>query len=308
MSRSTRVGGVFATALYIIFVALSAGCGSPEEGGVEGPSVDSGAEDDGLLEDDGGIGEDSSPEDVGPGDTGVVDAAPQDTGPEDTGPEDPGPVDAGPKDVGKPDIGKPDIGKPDSGPTDTKGALCAGYVNKFKTSADAARKCKTSFSCTDLAAAGVGCKACEVFYSHDTPGLVQAVHDVSSESTQKKCDPACPKLCVDPTKHVGVCGGDGTCTFDAPSCQDMEKRFALVAAAAHKCKVDTDCAFQAQVGLPCGCGEYLNIKTMGPGKPLFRYAKMLVMVYNQQKCFSGACACPEFNKAKCVSGMCVSLK
>lgn len=280
----------------LLCLVLIVGCGSPDEGGIEGPSVDSGAGADVTIEEDAGVAEDTGPEDAGPEDTGPEDTGPQDTGPEDTGPEDTGPVDTGPVDAGPVDTGP----KPP-----TQDEICKGYSDQFSAVAAAAKKCATPYSCTDLAAAGMGCKSCETFYSHDDASKVQAVHDVSSESTQKKCQPACPKQCIDPDKHVGVCK-DGGCTFDAPSCQEIEKRFKTVVTQAMKCSEDAECKFQAQASLPCGCGAFMNIKTMGPNKPLFRYAKMLVTVYNAQKCFTGACACPSYSKATCDNGVCVS--
>ncbi|GEM_PF-3414239 len=295
--------------LLIAFAATAlVACGAPEDGGVSGASVDAGGGGDGSLggDDDTAVADnDTGPQDVGAVDTGPEDsgATVADTGPEDTGPEDTGPEDTGPIDAGAPDLGPPDTGPKDAGP----GALCNGYAEKFTGVANAARQCKTPFSCTELAAGGSACPGCELFYSHDDMAKVQGVHDVASEAKQKKCAPKCPSKCADPDKDVGVCAS-GSCTFDAPDCKEIEKRFKLAIDEAHKCTSDAECSFQAQTSLPCGCGAYLNVKTMGPGKNLFRYAKMLVTVYNKKKCFSGACACPEFNAGKCVKGKCESYK
>ncbi len=302
--------GVSMRNLPIAFVLVSLlACGSSEEGGVSGEPIP-GGDDGGLVAD---AQADTGTVDAGPEDAGPEDTGPEDTGAHDAGPEDTGPVDAGPEDTGPEDTGPVDTGPPDTGPKDTQGALCADYTTKFLGAADAAKKCKSQFSCTELAPACMGCKTCENYYSGDAPGA-QPVWDVSSEATQKKCPAGKPATeCVDPLKHVGVCAMSsdpnkgGTCTHDAPKCGELEKRAKAAIDEGMKCTADSECAFQAQTSLPCGCGAFMNIKTIGPGKPLMKYLQMLVKVYNAKKCFNGQCSCPSFSKAVCEKGVCKSL-
>lgn len=305
MRRSVRL------VLFALVPFGLAGCGTSEQGDLSSPASAPG--DAGLLADadDGGVdvtaadvpqdaaeaAEAGAAQDIAEPDAATPDVpdAAEVTAQPDTAPAADtatAPIDAGPHDAGT--------------SADTGSSQCADYASKFLATQSAARKCTSPFACTELAPAGMACHDCETYYTNEGTGA-QPVWDISAEAKQKKCAAMCPTGgCVDPTVHVGICTA-GQCGHDAPSCDELEKRAAAAIQQGTKCTADADCNFQAQTSLPCGCAAFLNGKTIGPAKPLMRYVQMLVKVYNAKKCFSGACACPQFNKAVCEAGICKSL-
>jgi hypothetical protein len=116
----------------------------------------------------------------------------------------------------------------------------------------------------------------------------------------------CGSGCANMATQVGVCSA-GQCATKELSCKELDSAASAALAEGAKCKADSDCAFKVSNTLGCGCPTFVNITTMGPGKPLFSYMKMLVLAYKAKVCVpETSCACPDPNTAKCVAGVCIA--
>ncbi len=219
-----------------------------------------------------------------------------------------GATDAGPVDTKVPPV---DAGKaadtatgPDAG-WNNESNICKTALTQFDDLQAKALQCDTPFQCTKPGPEGVGCP-CERYYSYKTFDY-QNLSDVSSAALKKGCLGKClPEPCAPMAPLVGVCQG-GTCyDYDAP-CKELDEMAALAVTEGVKCTKDEQCVFGANVDLKCGCSQFLNMDTMGPGKPLFGYMMMLVQAYTFKGCAKGVeCGCLLPLKATCKAGVCVT--
>ncbi len=298
MSRYARVRRIL---LSLLCVASLVGCGDDEAitgpGGAAGEVIPfDGAVADvgfdaGIIEVDAGASEaDVDPTDGAGGtqDAGVIDtgSSSMDTGPK----HPPAPVDAGPQDTGPP-------------PPDP--ALCALKKSQFLGIQAEALKCDTPFQCTKLAPKAMACP-CERYYSTRTFAY-QNLADISNEAKKMGCKGDCPDgPCPNMDVLVGVCKVGGCIDYDA-TCKELDEFATLALAEGVKCKLDSECVFAANNDLKCGCSQFYNLKTVGPGKPLFWYMMMLVKAYTAKGCGKNfQCACPMPKSAKCVAGVCAT--
>ncbi len=188
---------------------------------------------------------------------------------------------------------------------DTSADPCAVKLSQFADLKAKALACATPFDCYQGAAADGKCQTCQRHYngkSADTQNLV----DMSAVLLSSGCGAMCGSGCANMATQVGVCSA-GQCATKELSCKELDVAASAALAEGAKCKADSDCAFKVSNTLGCGCPTFVNITTMGPGKPLFNYMKMLVLAYKAKVCVpETSCACPDPNSAKCVAGVCVA--
>ncbi len=225
--------------------------------------------------------EDAGVHDGGVGRTSLLDAGRQ---------HEPEPVDAGPKDVG---------------PSPPDPALCVEKNSQFLVTQAEALKCDTPFQCTKLAPREMACP-CERYYSTRTFAY-QNLADLSNEAKNMGCKGKCPPgPCANMDVLIGVCKVGGCIDYDA-TCKELDAFATLALTEGAKCSMDSECVFAANNDLKCGCSQFYNLKTVGPGKPLFWYMMMLVKAYTAKGCGKNfQCACPSPKSAKCVAGVCVT--
>ena len=234
----------------------------------------------------------------------LADASPADTAPA----PDAGPPDAGPPDTGTPDTGAPDT-KPDTAKPDAAGDPCPAKVAAYLATRQAALSCNTFWECTVEAPDGPACP-CQVHYSSaNLKG--QSVVDAEADFKKSGCKAGtCSAPCLDPVKSVGLCQASGVgasaCKTTVPTCKELDALATKTLQEGANCTADADCGFKVSNTLGCGCPTFVNLKTMGPGKPLFVFMIQLVQSYKAQACTSDvACSCPNPNSATCVAGKCM---
>ncbi len=256
-------------------------------------SEDGGAKADGKVAD-GAVGQDGSQGSVGL--DGVTDPS-----------DDPDAAQA--KDGGTAPVGTADAAGADgsSGAADMSAATpaCQTSLSQFDVLKAKALSCDTLFQCTRLGPEGLGCP-CERYYSIKTFDY-QNLKDVSVVAAKKGCKGSClPEPCAPKAPQIGVCEA-GSCIDYEPTCGELDSMATLALTEGLKCTSDAQCVFGANVDLKCGCSQYLNMETVGPGKPLFWYMMMLVEAYNALGCGAGVeCACLQPVKATCKCGNCVT--
>lgn len=257
------------------------------------------------------VGKDSAPE------TAVADAAvevaPEDIGADaatDTAVADVPPVDVAPADVPKPDVPPADVPPADVAPADVAKPdvvqdACATKIAQFDALKAKALACSTPFECYKPGPADGKCQTCQRHYngnSADSQNLV----DMAAVLKTGGCGSDCGIGCNNMSTQVGVCGG-GQCATKELTCKELDSAAAAALAEGAKCSADADCTFKVSNTLACGCPTFVNVKTMGPAKPLFNYMKMLVLAYKAKLCTAETtCACPDPNTAKCVAGVCIA--
>jgi hypothetical protein len=209
------------------------------------------------------------------------------------------PVDVAPADVPKTDTAPADTGKPDVPVGDPCLAKSQQYAEAFKK----ALQCQNFWECWEKAPVAPTC--CNNFVSGE--GVVaNNCRDLEAEWKKLGCKASCaPSQCPDlDTAYIGLCKVN-QCAMVAPTCKELETYATQALTEGAKCKADSECTFKASNTLGCGCPTYVNVTTMGPGKPLFKFMTQLAKVYNAKKCTTDvACACPNPNSAKCVGGAC----
>ncbi len=183
--------------------------------------------------------------------------------------------------------------------------MCQTKLSQYQQLQAKALSCDTPFQCTQLGPEGLGCP-CQRYYSIKTFDY-QNLADVSAEALKKGCKQSCtPEPCPPKVFEVGVCESGGCIDYNA-TCSELDDMAALAVQAGLACTTDAQCVFGANNDLTCGCSQYLNMNTMGPGKPLFWYMLMLVKAYNAKGCGAGVeCACPQPQSAVCEKGVCVT--
>ncbi len=231
------------------------------------------------------------------------DSAPTDTAPVDTAPADSAPTDSAPTDSSPADTAPADTAKPDAADTDQD--PCAAKQAQFDAVKVKALACSTPFECYKPAPADGKCQTCQRHFngnSADSQNLI----DMAAMLKGNGCGATCGTGCYNMATHVGVCGG-GQCATKELTCKELDAAAAAALAEGAKCSSDADCTFKVSNTLACGCPTFVNVKTMGPAKPLFNYMKMLVLAYKAKLCTAEtSCACPDPNTAKCVAGMCIA--
>lgn len=257
------------------------------------------------------LGKDSAPEttaadaevseilvDVGadlPSDAALVDVAAPDAPALELAPADVPPVDTQPADVPPVDVAKPDVS------TDP----CAPKIAQFDALKGKALACATPFECFKPAPADAKCQLCQRHYNGNSADS-QNLADVAAVLKASGCGSDCGSGCSNMATHVGVCAA-GQCTTKELTCKELDTAASAALAQGAKCTADADCTFKVSNTLGCGCPTFVNVKTMGPAKPLFNYMKMLVLAYKAKLCTAEtACACPDPNTAKCVAGVCIA--
>lgn len=209
--------------------------------------------------------------------------------------------DIAPPDV-QPDV-KPDVPPPDVQP-DIATDPCKDKLAQYSALHGKALQCGTPFDCYGPGPASIDCPNCSLFYNGKTMDL-QNLIDYTPVLTAAKCNGVCSGACADMTKQVGVCT-TGSCETKELSCKELDQAASLALAEGAKCSKDSDCTFKVSNMLGCGCPTFVNMTSMGPGKPLFLYMKMLVLAYKAKVCTADiTCACPDPNSAKCVAGVCI---
>lgn len=289
-------------------VASAAACSDSSDATLYGSSVaDSVGADLGVGQD-GAKSDSAAPADA---DAGAVDAT-ADTAAEvaQDAQSDSGATDAV-ADAAKPDVAPVDTTAPDAAAdaaaevADTAVDPCAAKLALFTALQTKALACATPFDCYQPAAADGKCQACQRHYNGkvaDTQNLV----DMAAMLKGNGCGSGCGSGCANLSTAVGVCSA-GQCATKELSCKELDSAAAAALAEGAKCKADSDCAFKVSNTLGCGCPTFVNLTTMGPGKPLFNYMKMLVLAYKAKVCVpETSCACPDPNTAKCVGGVCIA--
>ncbi len=180
---------------------------------------------------------------------------------------------------------------------------CALKEGEFDATRKKALACATPFQCWHPGPKQMSCP-CQQYYSDATIDW-QSLNDVQGEATKLGCVGTCSKdACPALDTQIGVCT-DKQCQTVTPNCKQIEQLGADAIAEGKKCSADSECTFQAIGSVACGCTTFLNVKSMGPGKPLFKYFVMLVNSYKVLKCTDTVeCACQTFKTAHCVAGVC----
>jgi len=183
------------------------------------------------------------------------------------------------------------------------------YCKTSQTQFDVLQKkalvCDSMFQCVKPGPEGLGCP-CDRYYSNKTFDY-QNLKDISGAGFKKGCQGKClPEPCKPMAPLVGLCQAGSCIDYDA-TCDELDDMASLALTEALKCDSDAQCVFGANVDLKCGCSQYLNMQTTGPGKPLFEYMMMVVQAYNTKGCGIGVeCACLSPLKATCKAGICVT--
>jgi hypothetical protein len=200
---------------------------------------------------------------------------------------------------------------PDLPPAGTDAAIAADATDPciapraaFEAASAAAQVCSTPFDCFALALTSADC-TCQHHVNGVNPAVVQSVSDTAKAVAKANCKQACYADCLDLTTTVGVCSS-GKCSTQNLTCSQLDQAASLALAEGAKCSADADCKFKVSNTLGCGCASFVNVTTMGPGKPLFSYMMMLVTAYKAKGCTSDvACECPPAESAICQAGKCV---
>lgn len=212
-------------------------------------------------------------------------------------------------DTAQPDTAKPDTASPDTASPDTAADVpadpCAAKLAQFAGLKSKALMCATPFDCYQPAVADGKCQSCQRHYNGklaDTQNLI----DMGASLIGSGCGSMCGSGCANMATQVGVCSA-GQCATKELSCKELDIAASAALAEGAKCKADSDCVFKVSNTLGCGCPTFVNVTSMGPGKPLFSYMKMLVLAYKAKVCVpETSCACPDPNTAKCVAGVCIA--
>lgn len=258
-----------------------------------------------------GLGKDSAAETTaGPADSAevagdsaaeaAIDSVALDVPPADVAPADVPPADLPPADVAPIDVAPVDVPKPDT-------ALdpCATKLAQFDALKAKALACATPFECYKGAPADGKCQTCQRHFNGNSADA-QNLIDMAAVLKTGGCGAECGTGCYNMATHVGVCAA-GQCTTKDLTCKELDAAASAALAQGAKCSADADCTFKVSNTLACGCPTFVNVKTMGPAKPLFNYMKMLVLAYKAKLCTAEvSCACPDPNTAKCVAGVCIA--
>lgn len=188
---------------------------------------------------------------------------------------------------------------------DTAADPCTAKSAQFNKLLTDASVCADFWQCYKPATASANCPDCQLHFN-GTAAVTQNLIDFTPEWKKSGCAKTCSTPCVDMVSHVGVCSA-GACQSKLLTCKELDSAAGQALAVGAKCSADTDCTFKVSNTLGCGCPTFVNVKAMGPGKPLFLYMTMLVKAYKAKVCTKDVvCECPDPQTAKCVAGICIA--
>lgn len=188
---------------------------------------------------------------------------------------------------------------------DTAADPCTAKSAQFSKLLTDASVCADFWQCYKPATASANCPDCQLHFN-GTAAATQNLIDFTPEWKKSGCAKACATPCLDMVTQVGVCSA-GACQSKSLTCKELDSAAGQALAVGAKCSADADCTFKVSNTLGCGCPTFVNVKAMGPGKPLFLYMTMLVKAYKAKVCTKDVvCECPDPQTAKCVAGICIA--